>query len=208
MEKLQILRTDTGLNSTFTHRETKRIWLVIEGDNGAGKDTLAAQLATSGFELINAHPSAQSAERRARRMSGGEKIAAFLEYNRTCAGIAQNAGCRVVQIRYWPSTLAAAYADNIMTWEQVQAAATHHAALLMQPTMLLYLECNHEERIKRIAVRGPLPDKSDDVSAIRAARHKAAMTDFSTRLNHWVNLNCTTLSPKEVFARTIELLSN
>jgi ABC-type molybdenum transport system ATPase subunit/photorepair protein PhrA len=42
--------------------KTERIWLVIEGDNGAGKDTLAAHLATSGFEIINGHPLAQTAE--------------------------------------------------------------------------------------------------------------------------------------------------
>ena len=92
------------MNSTLTQREADRIWLVIEGDNGAGKDTLAAQLATSGFEIVNAHPLAQTAEQRARSMTGEAKIAAFLEYNSACAELARCTHSHAIQIRYWPST--------------------------------------------------------------------------------------------------------
>lgn len=191
----------------FLH-SAKRIWLVIEGDNGAGKDTLAAQLANSGFEIVNAHPLAQTAEQHARTMTGKAKIAAFLEYNRTCAELARCTQSHTIQIRYWPSTLAAAYADHILTWEQVQAEATRLSTGASQPSVILCLGCSLEERTKRIAVRGPVSARSDDVTASRAARHKAAMTDFSVRLKQWVDLDCTTMQPAEVFTKAMEILND
>jgi len=196
------------MNEILKTRGPRNVWLVIEGDNGAGKDTLAAQLPPVGFEIINAHAIAQSAEKRARTFSGEDKVSAFLEYNRLCAELVLGARSHAVQIRYWPSTLAAAYADEIMTWEQAQDVASLQAKLSVQPTIILYLECNLDERAKRITMRGPLLNRTDDVTERRAARHKAAMAAFSKRLNQWRNLDCSTLSPKEVFTQTLEILNN
>jgi len=195
------------MTAPLSHRGDKRIWLVIEGDNGSGKDTLASQLTIFGFEIINALQMAQSAEQLARIRNDAARVTAFLEYNRICAELAE---CitRAVQIRYWPSTLAAAYADEIMTWEQIQAAATLQAAYPLQPSMFLYLECSHEVRTKRILDRGAQPGKFDSLSLIRAARHKSAMTYFSMQLDNWFSLDATLLSPKEVHTEAIEIIKN
>ena len=195
------------MTSNLSHRGDERIWLVIEGDNGSGKDTLANQLGICGFEVINSFPLARSREQRARIRSDAARVTAFLEYNRTCAELAGSIA-RAVQIRYWPSTLAAAYADEIMTWEQIQAAAARQSASALQPNMFLYLECSHEVRAKRITDRGAQLGKIDSLSLRRAARHKSAMTYFSMQLDKWFNLDSTHLTPKEVLTEAIKIMKN
>lgn len=189
-------------------RNATRIWCVIEGDNGAGKDTLANYFTASGFVIINTLPVAQDAEKHARSLIGQEKVNAFLEYNRACATLAQEVHTHAVQIRYWPSTLAAAYADDIMTWDQVQEAADRQATSNIHPTLFFYLECDLEERIKRIASRGPILNKYDNISSKRATRHKKAILSFSARCIQWRNIDCTYLQPHEVFAKATCILNS
>lgn len=178
-------------------------WVVIEGDNGTGKDTLAARLEANGFTVVNKLPDPQAAESHARTLSGRTKIEAFLEYNQICAKIAGTQSVPTLQMRYWPSTLAAAYADKIMSLQEVQALALEFNTSRMKPKLLLYLKCDFDERIKRIAQRGAIPN-GDDITKNRSIRHEKAMLTFAQSMPEWINIDCTRITPKELFDAVFE----
>ena len=63
----------------------KRFWFVIEGDNGAGKDSLAERLTGDGWFLCNGIPEIKAEKERASRLSGIDRVKAFSRTTR-CAG--------------------------------------------------------------------------------------------------------------------------
>jgi len=138
-------------------------WLIIEGDNGVGKDTLADLLATQGWTRVDG-PRISAALTKARGLAGMEKVKAFLLYNEECRKVAAASPGPVVQVRYWPSTLAAGFRDGHLLWNEMLKIKNVYSTVLPQPTHVIYLCCRHKEHHRRILDRGPVRGNVDAIS--------------------------------------------
>lgn len=147
------------------------MFLVIEGDNGTGKDTLAQGLQNQ-FEIITYYSEIQQKMDYARTFKGRENALKFVESNALCSRfVNENAlkGINSLTIRYWLSTIAAAYADGKWTEEECDMATELCMISYAMPDLLIYLECDHEERVNRIIVRNS--PNFDDKTVGRAQRY-------------------------------------
>jgi thymidylate kinase len=149
-------------------------WIVIEGDNGVGKDTLACKLVGRGWSIPTNDLDARHARDLAMQLCGRDRAFAMLRYGRLCAARAQ-ARASSLLVRYWPSTLAAASADELLPPERV-GRLIHWAAVNMpRPALFVELTAELPERVRRVQARGRLPGAVDDVSATRNSRYRLAI---------------------------------
>ncbi len=151
------------------------MFLLIEGDNGTGKDTLALELAKYGFDIVSYHESVKAQEAKAKRLSGENRISSFLEYNAICGELASAGEVNGIVIRYWISTLAAAYADKSpgYTTDFVIKTAQRLVGKMPKPDMVVYLDCDYNCRVDRITKRNNVNTTlKDDTSALRHERYK------------------------------------
>lgn len=149
------------------------MFLLIEGDNGTGKDSLALELQKYGFFIISYCNQAKELEIQAKKCKGTSKIIHFLHYNKLCGQLAAKQDGDSILIRYWISTLAAAYADNIYNEDYVVKTAKRMSESMPRPDLLIFLLCEFACRIGRINSRNGL-DKSlqDDTTVIRDKRYQ------------------------------------
>ncbi|MCH7724883.1 MAG: hypothetical protein IH991_00165 [Planctomycetes bacterium] len=124
----------------------KHIWFVIEGDNGAGKDTLADRLLPDGWFLASRSPHVVTAKEQASHLTGVDRVDAFLLYNQMCAKLATKHPSRSVLVRYWPSTLAAGFADSIFEWAEFETRVEQCVRELPTPELILFLQCGLDAR--------------------------------------------------------------
>lgn len=164
------------------------MFILIEGDNGTGKDTLALGLGNQ-FDNITYHEEIQNGMTFARTFEGVKKVLRFVDCNATGSKMVQhNKSMNVdsLMIRYWPSTVAAAYADKRLTENQCDKLAEMCRRSFETPDIILYLECNHDERVRRIILRNS--PNFDDKTTERAARYayysQKILQGFGDRVYH------------------------
>lgn len=177
-------------------------WIVIEGDNGTGKDTLANNLVKYGWHVVSWQTEAKQSEQIARLQHGRERVDAFLSYNGICGNIASEAHYQTLVIRYWPSTLAAAYADSLLSWKEIESKLVYCLSSLPQPALIIYLKCDLQARQKRIAERG---GNLDDTSLKRHDRHYQAIKWISQYIKNWVCVDTSTATPEVVVKMFLEI---
>jgi thymidylate kinase len=173
----------------------KRDWIVIEGDNGTGKDTLALSL---GVPIISALQEIRTAEQNAKSKIGTERFHDFLNYNLKCAQMTKSFPHSVI-IRYWPSTLAGAYADCSISEEEFNLELQRLKKWPM-PDLLVLLRCQFDKRIQRICYRNQLltnTENRDNIQKSRSLRHWEAMQRIVKCFPHHFVLDNTNLTPEE-----------
>ena len=79
---------------------------VIEGDNGTGKDTLAAKFQNDGFEILTYDKKIKQMEQIAKKKVGEDRVLNFLAYNKACGDLAKERKNEnnVLLIRYFISS--------------------------------------------------------------------------------------------------------
>lgn len=178
-------------------------WIVIEGDNGTGKDTLAEQLKTLGYDIVTYTKEARAAEMRARALCGEERLLSFLEYNRLCGSMAEFSNYPSLLVRYWASTMAAAYADQLWTWEKVNEQVISCINQFPIPDLIIQIKCDLSTRRTRVATRGT----SDDNMCIeRDKNYGWALDEIRKHLPSWETVDTTHLSPPQVFHAVQDIL--
>lgn len=177
-------------------------WIVIEGDNGTGKDSLAAGMRG---EIISYRQEAKELERAAKQKNGIERVRTFLKYNEKCAEWAQVAGSSIV-IRYWPSTVAGAYADLIIN-EAEMDEYIQRCRELPKPDLLIILRCEESERIQRILKRNqesPVP-LQDDIRFSRSERHRYALGKIRDCFSRVLEIDNTYTNSREILGSLRQL---
>ena len=138
-------------------------FIVIEGDNGTGKDTLAQALEKYGFNIITYDSEIKKFSEIAKQAKGKNRVKKFLGYGKACSDLVKQnkeKGKNSLLIRYWISTLAAAYADDIYSYDEVITIVKTISPKLEKPDKIIRLECDFDERIRRIEKRNS-PDFDD-----------------------------------------------
>ena len=154
---------------------------VIEGDNGSGKTTLAQSLKALGFNFVSEDDSLEQMKIAAKKLYGLEKVQAFYRYNMCTAQKAlQVKNSKPLIVRYWVSTLAAAYADEVISFEELKKHCEENVKKFPLPTIFFYLKCNYGERVKRIEERQKISGIADDSrNEFRSERYRCAIMEIS-----------------------------
>lgn len=161
--------------------------LLIEGDNGTGKDTLAMAFQPQ-FDIITYHDAIQQKMDVARTFKGREQTLKFLDYNASCGRVMDNhtkSGIDSITIRYWPSTLTAAYADGKLTEAECDLLVGVCMATFAMPDLIIFLVCDHNERVRRIVLRNS--PNFDDKSVERAMRYAYYSEKIMNKLGNIVH---------------------
>lgn len=182
-------------------------FIVIEGDNGTGKDTLALKLKDNlGYSIITNEPKIKELNKQAKCFTGKKRIIEFLKYGKVCsnqARIEENA----VVVRYWISTLAAAYADKIYNYEQVRKIENEIYFKYYKPDIVICLWCDFEARIKRIKNRKSTD--FDDITKERSQRYRWYLKEYQKKPQmKWINIDTTNKTEKEVFDEVCKYINN
>lgn len=147
------------------------MYIIIEGDNGSGKDTLAQSL-TDLFDIVTYRSEVQQKMDFARNFKGRESALNFLGYNELCVRFVEDnaqKGISSLLIRSWPSTVAAAYADQKLAEVECDLLVDYCITTFTLPDLLVYLKCDHNERVRRIIERNS--PNFDDKTVERAERY-------------------------------------
>lgn len=177
-------------------------WIVIEGDNGTGKDVLAKKLEAINFQIINYEPSVKSIEAEIHKKKIKNKMELFLDYNETCSHYRCNKDC--ISLRYWPSTIAAGFADNRLSYIEFEKYIESCLLKFRKADAFIYLTCTYSERVNRIKKRLiDMPELAgkDNIAKKRGERHFEAMTRISAYHSNWFNIDTTHLTIDEVYQK-------
>ena len=182
-------------------------FIVIEGDNGTGKDTLALKIQDKlGYHIITNESNIKESNRKAKRYEGEQRIKEFLKYGKICSDTAKFSSDKVILVRYWLSTLAAAFADNIYTYQQTCEIENKICSKFYEPDMIICLWCDYETRIKRIKARKSID--FDDVTKERNEKYKWFLKQYEKRTNiKWINIDTTNKDEEEVFEEVYKKLT-
>lgn len=181
-------------------------FLVIEGDNGTGKDTLAQNICLNGFDILTYDNEIRLSENNAKKSQGEEKIEKFLEYNQLCSDYVNQKNNNVILIRYWISTLCASYADNIYSYEKVISLSNELLNKLIKPDAIIRLTCNHSNRVNRIIKR---KFGLDDVTLERAKKYEYISMEILNIINvNFIQIDTTNKSIMEVYDEAIKYLKS
>ncbi len=185
-------------------------FIVIEGDNGTGKDTLAQGLENYGFEIVSYDSKIKEYEQYAKLAAGLEKVNRFLQYGKKCSQeIAdrknENEYANLLLIRYWVSTLAAAYSDQIYDYDEIMRLIDEIYPLYEQPETLIRLVCDYDTRIHRIEQRNS--SNFDDKTIKRNKRYLWITEQIKRVVDfNWVDIDTSNLSITQVQECAIKVL--
>lgn len=181
-------------------------FFVIEGDNGTGKDTLALKLQKKyGFRIITNEEDIVQLNRDAKKYNGKQRVKKFLEYGAICSKKVRNSDQNSILVRYWISTLAAAYADKIFTYEDVCKIQDEICSGFYKPDGIICLSCDFEKRIDRIERRKS--DDFDDITIERNQRYRWFLDKIQRRINiDWVNIDTSDKDAEHVFQEVCKYL--
>ncbi len=170
--------------------------IVIEGDNGTGKDTLAKRFEESGFHVVTWDSQAKEKEAWARTFSGLDCTNAFLDYTKLCEDVSARYKNSLI-IRSWISTLSAAYADEKFSLSETMERAEKLFQERVNPDFIFFLKCDFEKRIARINARNP--NSSDDRTLVRAERYEEISEKFEKMFLNWHTIDTTGKTPESEF---------
>ncbi len=181
-------------------------FFVIEGDNGTGKDTLAIKLQKKfGFRIITNEEDIIQLNKEAKKYDGEKRIKKFLEYGKICSEKVKHSNQNVILVRYWISTLAAAYADNIFSYEDVCKIQNEICTQFYKPDCIICLSCNFEKRIDRIEKRKA--EDFDNTTKERSNRYKWFLNQMQNRIDvRWINIDTSEKDENQVFKEVCEYL--
>lgn len=182
------------------------MFIVIEGDNGTGKDTLAKKLEESGFCIITYLDTVKEMEMIARE--NHNKTNAFLDYNHFCGNLAMEQISPSIVIRYWISTLAAAYADYVYEYDKVIQLTDEIKRNIVAPDVIIRIWVNSEVRLNRIASRNLKDAKLfDDSSIIRAQRYEWISKEILNRSGYrWREFDNTSVCIDELASKILDYI--
>jgi hypothetical protein len=176
-------------------------WLLIEGDNGSGKDTLRAFFEREGWLHVNDSAAALAELEQARKHAGRDRLRAYLRYCQACAATAADSATKRVSVRYWPSTLAGGYADELVDAAELDRMLGECMRSFPDPDGVIELRCDLDQRVQRILRR--VPEESghaDSLDPERGRRHRFALERIASHWNRpWLVLDTTSLTPGQVF---------
>ncbi|XME04044.1 hypothetical protein QYZ88_007665 [Lachnospiraceae bacterium C1.1] len=177
-------------------------FIVIEGDNGTGKDTLAEKLSENGYSIISYLPDVKKYEKLAR--TSVDKTRAFLDYNNYCGNLAKDNSHSIV-VRYWISTLAAAYADHIYEYDKVLKLTDAMKKTMVAPNVVIRVNVESETRLNRIALRNiNNPELSDDVTIDRSRRYEWISKEILDRSGYrWREFDNTRISVEKLTSEVL-----
>ena len=181
-------------------------FFVIEGDNGTGKDTLALKLQKKyGFRIITNEEDIVKLNKKAKKFNGKQRIKKFLEYGAVCSNRVKNSSQNSILVRYWISTLAAAYADKILEYEDVCKIQDKICSEFYKPDGIICLSCDFEKRIDRIEKRKS--DDFDDITIERNHRYRWFLDKIQNRIDiNWVNIDTSNKDVEQVFKEVCKYL--
>lgn len=181
-------------------------FFVIEGDNGTGKDTLALKLQKKyGFRIITNEEDIVQLNKEAKKFEGKQRVKKFLMYGATCSNRVKNSRQDSILVRYWISTLAAAYADKIFSYEDVCRIQDEICSGFYKPDGIICLSCDFEKRIDRIEKRKS--NDFDDITIERNNRYKWFLKKIQSRINiNWVNIDTSDKDAEQVFDEVCKYL--
>ena len=179
-------------------------FIVIEGDNSTGKDTLALKIQNKlNYRVITNEYNVKELNIKAKKYEGEQRINEFLNYGKICSDMVKFSNDNVILVRYWISTLAAAYADNIYTYEQTYRVEKEICSNFYKPDIIICLWCNYETRIERIKKRKALD--FDDITKKRDEKYKWFLKQFEKRTNiKWINIDTTNKCKEKVFEEALK----
>ncbi len=182
-------------------------FIVIEGDNGTGKDTLAQNIKKNlGYKIITDEPKIKKMNKKAKKFEGKKRIKEFLKYGKKCSKKVYKSKENVILVRYWISTLAAAYADRIYTYKQVCEEIDKTCSKFCKPDMIFCLWCNFGDRIERIKMRQAAD--FDDITKQRALDYIWILKELQQRVEtNWVDIDTTNKSKEEVYKEVYKYIS-
>ncbi|MBR0428352.1 MAG: AAA family ATPase [Clostridia bacterium] len=181
-------------------------FFAIEGDNGTGKDTLAIKLQKNfGFRIVTNEEDIVQLNKEAKKYDGKKRVKKFLEYGRICSERVKDSKQDAILVRYWISTLAAAYADKIFSYEDVCRIQDEFCSKFYKPDGIICLSCDFEKRVDRIEKRKA--EGFDDVTKGRNDRYKWFLNKMQDRTDiKWINIDTSEKDENEVFEEVCKYL--
>ncbi len=181
-------------------------FFVIEGDNGTGKDTLAIKLQKKfGFRIVTNEEDIIKLNKEAKKFIGKQRVKKFLEYGAICSERVKNSNQDTILVRYWISTLAAAYADKIFSYEDVGKIQDEICSKFYKPDGIICLSCDFEKRIDRIEKRKA--DDFDDITMERNHRYRWFLNEMQKKVEiDWINIDTSNKDENQVFEEVCRYL--
>lgn len=186
------------------------MFLVIEGDNGSGKTTISGLMQKSGFHVVTDDSDVKELEKAGKKIPANtvERIESFIKYNEFCSEKSRKYE-KSLLVRYWVSTMAAAYADLVFSKDEVLEKAKTLAKKLRTPDLVVYLQCDYSERISRIEKRKTVEgDLGDDISEGRNARYQEIISLLSKMIPNWKVIQVSKKTPEQVMVEIKEYLKD
>lgn len=184
-------------------------FLVIEGDNGTGKDSLAQKFQIDGFEIITYDENIKKMEKIARTFNGKDKVLHFMAYNKACGDLAKKEKKKnnVLLVRYFVSSLAATYADNVFSADKTMKLFDMTYNQFEKPDAIIRLKCDSDKRIKRIEERNS--KIFDDKTLIREEKYRWITEKIKEKMDEkWIEINTSNMSIDEVYDCAKKELNN
>jgi thymidylate kinase len=180
--------------------------IIIEGDNGSGKDTIAGLFEKQGCFIPTYENEARKKEQNAKTLKGISRIEAFLEYNKFCGDLAVKHEKALI-VRYWTSTLAASYADGVFTLPEAIQKAQDVFETLPRHDFILCLKCDFVKRVTRIQDRFAAGGSADDdITIERDKRYQEILTEFKAFVPHWIQIDTSDKKPDELFEQILNTI--
>lgn len=139
-------------------------------------------------------------EKIAKKYNNEKKVGLFLAYNKKCSEmVKKESDCDKLLVRYWLSSLTAAYADCIYDYNKVMKMSVICLEKMERPDYIIRLRCNFNERIRRIEERNS--SEFDDKTMKRNIDYQYITDKIieKTPMLNWIEIDTSNLNQEQVF---------